>query len=98
VLSKTVKIKIYKAMILPALLDECKLGLSNLGEVRRQRMLKNGCWAECLEATRGWRKFHNRELHNLCSSPYIIKMIALRRVKLAGHLAPMGKHRIHTEI
>jgi hypothetical protein len=27
------------------------------------------------EVTGGWRKLHNEELHNLCSSPSIIRMI-----------------------
>jgi hypothetical protein len=27
------------------------------------------------EVTRGWRKLHNEELHNLYSSPSIIRMI-----------------------
>jgi hypothetical protein len=32
------------------------------------------------EATGGWRKLHNEELHNLYSSPGIIRMIKLRRM------------------
>jgi hypothetical protein len=39
--------------------------------------------------TGGWRKLHNEELHNLYSSPSIIKMIKSRRVRWAGHLARM---------
>jgi hypothetical protein len=33
----------------------------------------------------------NEELHNLYSSPNIIRMIKSRRVRLAGHVAPMGR-------
>jgi hypothetical protein len=33
------------------------------------------------EVTEGWRKLHNEELHNLYSSPRIIRMIKLRRMK-----------------
>jgi hypothetical protein len=36
------------------------------------------------EVTGGWRKLHE-ELHNLYSSPNIIRMIKSRRMKLAGH-------------
>jgi hypothetical protein len=41
----------------------------------------------------GWRKLHNEELHNLYSSPNIIRMIKLRRVRWAGHVARMGETR-----
>jgi hypothetical protein len=30
------------------------------------------------EVTRGWRKLHNEELHNLYSSPSIIRMVKSR--------------------
>jgi hypothetical protein len=42
------------------------------------------------EVTGGWRKLHN-ELHNLNSSPSIIRMIKSRRIRWAGHVAQMGK-------
>jgi hypothetical protein len=45
------------------------------------------------EVTGGWRKLHNEELHNLYSSPSIIKMIKSRRMRWAGHVAPMGDER-----
>jgi hypothetical protein len=43
--------------------------------------------------TGGWRKLHNEELHNLYSSPSIIRMIKSRRMRWAGHVAQMGKKR-----
>jgi hypothetical protein len=39
------------------------------------------------EVTGGWRKLHNEELHNLYSSPSIIRMIKSRRMRLAEHVA-----------
>jgi hypothetical protein len=36
--------------------------------------------------TGGWRKLHNEELHNLYSSPSIIRIIKSRRMRLAGHV------------
>jgi hypothetical protein len=41
--------------------------------------------------TGGWRKLHNEELHNLCSSPSIIRMIKSRRMRWVGHVARMGE-------
>jgi hypothetical protein len=38
-------------------------------------------------------KLHNEELHNLYSSPSIIRMIKSRRMRWAGHAARMGKKR-----
>jgi hypothetical protein len=43
--------------------------------------------------TGGWRKLHNEELHNLYSSPGIIRMIKSRRMRWAGHVARMGETR-----
>jgi hypothetical protein len=39
--------------------------------------------------TGGWRKLHN-ELHNLYSSPSIIRMVKSRRVRWVGHVARIG--------
>jgi hypothetical protein len=45
------------------------------------------------EVTGEWRKFHNGELHNLCTSPDIIRQIKPRRMRWAGHVACMGEGR-----
>jgi hypothetical protein len=45
------------------------------------------------EVTGDWRKLHNQELHNLYSSPNIIRMIKLRRRTWAGYVARMGETR-----
>jgi hypothetical protein len=37
--------------------------------------------------TGGWRKLHNEELHNLYSSPSIIRIIESRRTRWARHVA-----------
>jgi hypothetical protein len=41
--------------------------------------------------TGGWRKLHIEELHNLYSSPSIIRIIKSRRMRWAGHVAGMGE-------
>jgi hypothetical protein len=43
--------------------------------------------------TGGWRKLHNEELHNLYSSPSIIRIIRSRRMRWVGHVAQMGEKR-----
>jgi hypothetical protein len=45
------------------------------------------------EVTGGWRKLHNEELHNLYSSPSIIRIIKSRRMRWTGHVARMGEKR-----
>jgi hypothetical protein len=40
-----------------------------------------------------WRKVHNGELHNLCSSLDIIRQIKSRRMRWEGHVAHMGDGR-----
>jgi hypothetical protein len=40
-----------------------------------------------------WRKLHIGELHNLYSSPDIIRQIKSRRMRWAGHVAHMGEGR-----
>jgi hypothetical protein len=45
------------------------------------------------EVTGGWRQQHNEELHNLYSSPSIIRVIKSRRMRWAGHAAQMGEKR-----
>jgi hypothetical protein len=45
------------------------------------------------DVTGDWRKLHNDELHNLYSSPNIIRMIKSRRIKRAGHVARVGDRR-----
>jgi hypothetical protein len=45
------------------------------------------------EVTGEWRKLHSGELHNLYSSPDIIRRIKLSRMRWAGHVARMGEGR-----
>jgi hypothetical protein len=42
------------------------------------------------EMTGEWRKLHNEELHDLHSSPSIIRIIKARRIRWAWHVARMG--------
>jgi hypothetical protein len=45
------------------------------------------------EVTGEWRKLHSEELHNLYSSPDIIRQVKSRRMRWARHVARMGEER-----
>jgi hypothetical protein len=45
------------------------------------------------EVTGEWRKLHNKELHDLYSSPSIIRITKSRRMRWAGHVARVGEKR-----
>jgi hypothetical protein len=45
------------------------------------------------EVTGEWRKLHNEELHNLYSSPDIIRQVKSMRMRWAGYVARMGEER-----
>jgi hypothetical protein len=47
------------------------------------------------EVTSGWRKLYTEELHNLHSSPSIIRIAKSRRVRWAGHVVQMGRREMH---
>jgi hypothetical protein len=79
-----VKLKIPKIIVLTVQLHGCKTLYLTLREERRLRVCENrllrGIFGiERDEVTGGWRKLHNEELHNLYSSPNMIRMIISRR-------------------
>jgi hypothetical protein len=45
------------------------------------------------DVTGEWRKLQNEELHNLYSSPDIIRQVKSRRMRWAGHVTRMGEDR-----
>jgi hypothetical protein len=45
------------------------------------------------EVTGGWRKFYNKGLHDLFSSPNIIQVIKSGRMRLTGHVASVQERR-----
>jgi hypothetical protein len=58
--------------------------------VLEKRVLRRMLGLKRDEVTGGWRKLHIEELHNMYSSPSIIRRIKSRRMRWAGHVARMG--------
>jgi hypothetical protein len=83
-LSKNVKIRTHKTIILPAILYGCEAWSLTLREEHRLRVSENRVLGRIFEPKRdevkgGWRKLHNEELHNLYTSPSAIRMIKSKR-------------------
>jgi hypothetical protein len=97
-LSRNVKVKIYKTIILPVVLYGCETWSLTLIEENRLGVFENRVLRRIFgpkrdEVTREWRKLHIEELHNLYSSPDIIRQIKSRRMRWAVHVARMGEER-----
>ncbi|KAJ4428441.1 hypothetical protein ANN_24478 [Periplaneta americana] len=97
-LSKNLKVRIYKTVILPVVLYGCETWTLTLREKHRLRVLENKVVMKIFgakrdEVTGEWRKLHDTELHALYSSPDIIRNIKSRRLRWGGHVARMGESR-----
>jgi hypothetical protein len=85
-LSRNLKIRIYKTIILPVVLCGCETWSLTLSEEHRlrvfeNRVLRNIFGLKRYEVMGEWRKLHNKELHDLYSSPSIIRIIKSRRMR-----------------
>jgi hypothetical protein len=81
-------------------LYECETWSLTLREEHSLRVFENRVLRRIFKPRRDevkvdWRKLHNDEFHNLYSSPNIIRMIKSKRMKLAGHVARMGRRGLH---
>jgi hypothetical protein len=79
-LSKNLKVRIYKTIILPVVLYGCETWFLTLREEHRLRVFENRVLRRMFgpkedEVTGEWRKLHNEELRNLYSSSSIIRII-----------------------
>jgi hypothetical protein len=96
-ISKNLKIKIYKTVILPVVLYGCETWSLTSGEEHRLRVFENRMLRKIFGPKReedgSWRKSYNDELHDLYSSPNIVRVIKSRRMRLAAHVARMGEER-----
>jgi hypothetical protein len=82
-LSRNVKVNIYKTIILPVVLYGCETWSLTLREEHRLRLFENRVLRRIFgpkrnEVTGEWRKLHNEELHNLYSSLDIIRQVKSR--------------------
>jgi hypothetical protein len=87
---------INKTRILLVVLYGCETWPLVLREEQRLRVFENRELRRIFgpkrdEVTGGWRKLHNKELHNLYSSRNIIRIIKSMRMRWAGHVARMGE-------
>ena len=97
-LSKYLKIKIYRTIILPVVLYGCETWSLKLREERKLRVFENMVLRRIFgsrrdDVTGKWRRLHNEELNDLYCSPNIVRVIKSRRVRWAGHVARMGEER-----
>ena len=90
-LSKNLKIKIYRTIILPVVLYGRETWSLTLREERRLRVFENSVLRRIFGLRRGEvtgerRKLHKEEQNNLYSSPSIFQVIKSRRMRWAGHV------------
>ena len=85
-LSKNLKIKIYRTIILPVVLYGCETWSLILREVQRLRVFENRVLRRIFGprsdgVTGEWSKLHNEELNDLYCSPNIVRVIKPRRMR-----------------
>jgi hypothetical protein len=95
-MSKNVKVRIYKTIILPMVLYRCETWSLTVREEHKRRMFENRMLRRIFGPKRdgvtgGWRKLHNEELHNLYSSPSRIRIIKSRRMRWADMWHEWGR-------
>jgi len=100
-LSKNIKIKIYRTIILPVIFN----GYETLSRTLRvehglrlfeNRVLRRIFGRKRYEVTGEWRKLHNEELNDLYSSPSIVRVMKSRRMRWAGHVALWWRGEVYT--
>src|SRR5215469_8868359 len=97
-LSRNVKINIYRTIILPVVLYGCGTWSLTLREERRLRVFENRVLRRVLGPKRDevigeWRKLHNEEPRDLYYLPDIVCVVKSRRTRWVGHVVHMGEGR-----
>ena len=100
-LSKSLKIKIYRTIILPVVLCGYETWLLTLREEHRLRVFKNKVLSRIFEPKRDevkreCKKLHNELLNDLYSAANIVQVIKSRRMRGAWHVARMVRGEANT--
>jgi polynucleotide 5'-kinase involved in rRNA processing len=88
-LSKNAKLEIYRTIILPVVCMGVKLGRSRSLRVFENKMLRRIFGPKRDEVTEEWRKLHNEELSDLCSSPNIFG-VKIKKNEMGGACSTYG--------
>jgi hypothetical protein len=101
-LSKNLKIKTYRTLILSVVLYGCETWSLTLREEHRLRVFENRVLRRVYrpkkdEVTGKWRKLHNEDLSDLYSLPNTVRVVKSRRMRWARHVARMGEREGCTE-
>ena len=93
-LTKNLKITIYRTIILPRVSYEFATWSPTLREECRLKVLENSVLRRIFgprryEVTGEWMKLHNKELNDLYSSPNIVWVIKCRRMRWTGYVVHM---------
>jgi hypothetical protein len=83
-LSKNLKIKVQRIIILPVVFYGCETWEEHRLRVFQNMALRKIFRPKRDEVTGEWRKLHNEELSDLCSTPNIVRGIKSRGMKWAG--------------
>ena len=88
-------------MMLPVVLYGCETWSLILREEHRLREFENRVLMRIFgpkrdKVTGEWRKLHNEKLNDLYSSLNIVRVIKLRRMRRAGHVACWGRGKAYT--
>jgi len=97
-LSKNLKIKINRTIILPVVLYGCETWSLTLREEHMLRVFTNRVLRRIFgpkrdEVPREWSKLLNEELNDLYFPPNIVRVIKLRGMRWTGHVGHMGDRR-----
>jgi hypothetical protein len=96
---QNIMLYVIRTIILHVVLYGCETWSLTFREERRLRVFENRVLRKIFgptgdEVTEEWRKCHNEELHDLYSSPSIVRVIKPKRMRWAGHVTRRGVYSV----